>query len=146
MTGGGTLPEAILVALDFSPCSLRALDYALRLRPPDGEITAVHVIDSGLAARIERLGLATHVDVVKTLRARAEEEFTWLARERPASFSPLLVEGLPFVEIVKVAADLDVDLIVMGRQGRAGGLAELLFGSTAEKVLRGARCPVLCVV
>jgi nucleotide-binding universal stress UspA family protein len=142
---GSTLPEAILVALDFSPSSLRALDYAAKLRPADGEITALHVLDTSLAARVGSLGLGETDAIVAKLRARADEELAWLAKDRPQTFSPLIVEGVPFVEIVKVASDLDVDLVVMGRQGRAAGLTELLFGSTAEKVLRGARCPVLTV-
>ena len=55
-----------------------------------------------------------------------------------------LREGQPFVEIVTVARDEDADLIVMGTHGRTG-LAHMLIGSTAEKVVRMAPCPVLTV-
>jgi nucleotide-binding universal stress UspA family protein len=57
----------------------------------------------------------------------------------------MIVEGIPFVEIVKIANDLDCDLVVMGMHRSQPGPTEVLFGSTAEKVLRAARRPVLCV-
>ncbi|HUQ68179.1 MAG TPA: universal stress protein, partial [Planctomycetaceae bacterium] len=52
--------------------------------------------------------------------------------------------GAPYVEIVKYAAEQDVDVIVVGTHGRSG-LTHLLLGSTAEKVVRKAPCPVLTV-
>ena len=57
----------------------------------------------------------------------------------------MVVIGVPFVEILKIARDLDLPMIVMGMRGRALPPEEVLFGSTAEKVLRGSRVPVLCV-
>jgi nucleotide-binding universal stress UspA family protein len=57
----------------------------------------------------------------------------------------MVVVGSPFVEILKIARDLDLPMIVMGVRGRSTPTEELLFGSTAEKVLRGTRVPVLCV-
>ena len=57
----------------------------------------------------------------------------------------MIVEGVPFVEIVKIASDLEVDMIAMGMHTGSSRLDALLFGSTAEKVLRTSRCPVLCV-
>jgi nucleotide-binding universal stress UspA family protein len=58
----------------------------------------------------------------------------------------MVVVGKPFTEILRIAADLRFSLIVMGIRGRhEGGIEEILFGSTAEKVLRAARIPVVCV-
>ncbi len=58
----------------------------------------------------------------------------------------MVVVGKPFSEILRIAADLDFSLIVMGIRGQhQGGIEEILFGSTAEKVLRAARIPVVCV-
>jgi nucleotide-binding universal stress UspA family protein len=58
----------------------------------------------------------------------------------------MVVVGKPFAEILRVAADLDFTMIVLGTRGRRqGDIEELLFGSTAEKVLRAARLPVVCV-
>ena len=54
----------------------------------------------------------------------------------------MVVVGIPFQEILRVAVDLDYPMIVLGK-GR--DLEEMLFGSTAEKVIRGARIPVVTV-
>jgi universal stress protein A len=53
--------------------------------------------------------------------------------------------GIPFEEILRKAADTSASLIVLGTMGRSADLERALFGSTAEKVLRSAPCPVLCV-
>ena len=58
----------------------------------------------------------------------------------------MIVVGKPFAEILRVALDLDFQMMVLGIHGsRKGSFEQLLFGSTAEKVLRAARIPVLCV-
>lgn len=143
---GSQFPDALLIAVDFSPCSLRALDTALKWRRTSTEVTVVHVVDTDLARRMERTGVATYAEAVAKMRARAEQELAWLKADRgKGAFETMVVEGTPFVEIVKIAADLECDLIVMGSHAATTGLDQLLFGSTAEKVLRGARQPVLCV-
>jgi universal stress protein A len=53
-------------------------------------------------------------------------------------------EGCPFDEIVKMAKHLKVDLIIIGSHGRTG-LAHLLIGSVAQRVVEHAQCPVLVV-
>jgi nucleotide-binding universal stress UspA family protein len=137
--------EAILVPIDFSLESLRALDVALDMRAPSGEVTALHVIDTDLATRIDRMAVAPYGEAVAKMRARAQEETAWLTKEKAQLADVMIVEGVPFMEILKIATDIEVDLIVIGTRGAAAPLNELLFGGTADKVLRGARCPVLCV-
>jgi nucleotide-binding universal stress UspA family protein len=56
----------------------------------------------------------------------------------------LIVHGTPFLEILRTAKEKNVELIVVGTHGRTG-LDHVLFGSTAEKVVRRAPCPVLSV-
>ena len=139
------LPAALLVAVDFSPSARRALDLALAWFPAS-EVTALHVVDTAFAARVAGAGLGEHADVIAKLKARASEEFAWLTQEKGAdAFDPMIVEGVPFVEIVKIAKDLEVDMILMGTHQTNVRLDELLFGSTAEKVLRACPCPVVCV-
>ena len=143
---GTTAPQAILVALDFAASSRRALEAAFAWRAMTSEITALHVLDTDLAERIEAAGLGGRGEVMTKLRERAEQEFGWLAKEKGAdAFASMIVEGVPFFEIVKIARDLEVDLIAMGTHTRSANLGQLLFGNTAEKVLRTSRCPVLCV-
>jgi nucleotide-binding universal stress UspA family protein len=136
--------QALLVALDFSPSSRRALDLSLT-GYPNSEVTALHVVDTEFVARVEAAGLGARADVIAKLRARATEEFGWLAQDKANAFAPMIVEGVPFIEIVKIAKDLEVDVILMGVHGAASRLDQLLFGSTADKVLRASHCPVLCV-
>ena len=58
----------------------------------------------------------------------------------------LVLEGAPFVEIAKTARVEKVDLVIMGSYGgRSGSVEKIFFGSTAEKVVRTAGCPVLTV-
>lgn len=141
-----TAGEEILVAVDFSPGSLRALDAALRWRGGSSELTVLHVLDRGFAERIEWLGLGTADAVLARMREHAGEELARLIAERGAArVETMVVVGEPFVEIVKIANDLECDLIVMGIHGDTTGIAPLLFGGTAEKVLRAATRPVLCV-
>lgn len=138
--------QAILVALDFGASSRRALDAALAWRSAASEVTALHVLDTELAGRVEAAGLGGRGDVMAKLRQRAEQEFGWLTREKGGDgLATMIVEGVPFIEIVKIARDLDVDLIAMGTHTHAANLGQLLFGGTAEKVLRTSHCPVLCV-
>lgn len=140
------LPNALVVATDFSACSKRALETALSWCAPTAEITVLHVIDTELARRLEHAGLGSFADAMRKMHERAERELAVLDREKDReSVDSMVVEGAPFIEIIKIANDLDCDLIVLGNHGGDAGLTEILFGSTAEKVLRGARRPVLCI-
>lgn len=140
------MPDAILVALDFSPCSERALEAALAWKPEGAEVIALHVVDTDLARRIDRLGLGAPGEALQRLRAQATEKMQTLSEDGGAGkFETMIAEGVPFVEICKIARDLDCGLVVMGKHGTAPELEDFLFGGTAEKVLRGARQPVLCV-
>jgi nucleotide-binding universal stress UspA family protein len=137
-------PEALLVAVDFSPCSLRALDAALTWRSATAEVTLLHVLDRTFITRVDALGLGG--DVMARLRERAEDELARLVAERAAErVETMIVVGEPFVEIVKIAKDLDCDMVFIGTHGSETGIKQLLFGGTAEKVIRGANRPVVCV-
>jgi nucleotide-binding universal stress UspA family protein len=138
--------QELLVAIDFSPCSVRALDAALKWRGRTAEVTLLHVLDRSMIQRIDALGLATAEAALAQMRTQAEEALAGLVAERSnGRIETMVVVGEPFVEVVKIANDLECDLIVIGIHGRETGIAQLLFGGTAEKVLRGANRPVLCV-
>ena len=138
--------EELLVAVDFSPCSMRALETALARRGEHGEVTLLHVLDRALIRQVEALGLATAESMLERMRTRAEETLASLAAEHGGErIETMVVVGEPFVEIVKIANDLDCDFIFVGIHGRETSVAQLLFGGTAEKVVRGANRPVVCV-
>jgi nucleotide-binding universal stress UspA family protein len=141
-----SVPDAILVAMDFSACALRALDVALAWKPPGGEVIVLHVVDTDLARRVERFDLCASADALARMRAQAEEKMAALVAERGGGkFETIVAEGIPFAEICKMARDLECGLVVMGKHGTAPEMKDFLFGGTAEKVLRGTRHPVLCV-
>ncbi len=141
--------EDILVPIDFSTGSLRALDYALAMVDPGGEVYLLHVIDAEFLERVSAEGFCD-VEAARTqIQRKAEEQLQKIARECSllnVRLESMVVVGKPFAEILRIAADLHFSLIVMGIRGRhQGGIEEILFGSTAEKVLRAARIPVVCV-
>jgi len=141
--------EDILVPIDFSTGSLRALDYALALIDPGGEVYLLHVIDADFLARVSAEGFCDAETARTQMQRKAEERLQQIAQEHAVSdirLESMVVVGTPFTEILRIAVDLDFSLIVMGIRGQhQGGIEEILFGSTAEKVLRAAHIPVVCV-
>lgn len=138
----------ILVPVDFSDCSVNAVRAAVGVASPDGDLTLLHVINVDFISDAVAAGLGTSDEITERMRERAESDFTRLLEELEAgkvNVERMIVVGIPFVEILKIARDLDLPMIVMGMRGRSIPPEEVLFGSTVEKVLRGARIPVLCV-
>ena len=138
----------ILVPVDFSPTSINAVRVALGVAAPDGDLTLLHVIDEEFVEDAVAAGMGSSEEITAKLRRQAESNFaSALAglETGEVEIERMVVVGSPFVEILKIARDLDLPMIVMGIRGRSTPPEELLFGSTAEKVLRGARVPVLCV-
>ena len=138
----------ILVPVDFSPTSINAVRVALGIAAPGGDLTLLHVIDEEFIEDAVAAGLGAAEEITAKLREQAEASFagTLAGLETgEVEIERMVVVGSPFVEILRIARDLDLPMIVMGVRGRSTPPEELLFGSTAEKVLRGARVPVLCV-
>jgi glycine betaine transporter len=138
----------ILVPVDFSPTSVNAVRAAVGIAAPEGDVTLLHVIDQRFIDDAVAASLGTADEITARLRERAEIDFTSLLEGLDTStvdIEQMIVVGVPFVEILKIARDLDLPMIIMGVRGRSTPPEEILFGSTAEKVLRGTRVPVLCV-
>jgi nucleotide-binding universal stress UspA family protein len=138
--------NTLLVPVDFSDNSKAAFDRAIGVVSGDNPVVILlHVIDPSLPEFADALGLGSHEDVTQRMRARAEGLLREYADECPAGIEvdPIISEGRPFLEILQKADDFAVDAIVMSKIGRRGKVEELLFGSTAEKVLRGSTRPVL---
>ncbi|MDQ5836704.1 MAG: universal stress protein [Acidobacteriota bacterium] len=138
----------ILVPVDFSPTSINAVRVALGIAAPGGDLTLLHVIDQEFVEDAVAAGMGSSDEINAKLRQQAESNFASALEgieTGEVEIERMVVVGSPFVEILKIARDLDLPMIVMGIRGRSTPPEELLFGSTAEKVLRGARVPVLCV-
>jgi nucleotide-binding universal stress UspA family protein len=142
--------RSILLPTDFSDCASYALGYAASLARTFGSsIVCVHVIEPmvptvGYSGMTEPLPIA---DIADQLENSAERELPKLGgREEFAGLEveEVIAHGEAAAEIVRVAKDKNVDLIVISSHGRTG-LGRILFGSTAEAVVRHASCPVLVV-
>jgi len=140
----------ILLPTDFSGCANYALPYAAAIaRATGATIICLHVVEPivpavGYSGLAEPLPIA---DISEQLEDSAERELPQLAE--CDDFNGLEVEeeivhGDPAAEIVRVAGEREVDLIVVSSHGRTG-LGRIIFGSTAEAVVRHAICPVLVV-
>lgn len=142
--------NSILLPTDFSECGDYALPYATSMARTFGaSLLCVHVIEPmvptlGYSGMTEPLPLA---DISEQLQDSAGRAMPKLAgREECAGLDieELIVHGEAAAEIVRVAKDRNVDLIVVSSHGRTG-LGRMLFGSTAEAIVRHASCPVMVV-
>jgi nucleotide-binding universal stress UspA family protein len=139
----------ILVPTDFSKFSQNALTYAVAFAEKFGaEIVLLHVVqDLALFIPEAVLGTPAVTPPVEQFIAAAKTALERTVKELNLpgiTIRPAVAEGVPFEEIIRAARDQDVDLIVMGTHGHTG-LAHMLMGSVAEKVVRKAPCPVLSV-
>jgi nucleotide-binding universal stress UspA family protein len=140
----------ILLPTDFSSCANYALPYAAAIaRATGATIICVHVVESIVPA-VGYSGLAEPMpiaDVSEQLEDSAERELPRLAECEEfdgLKVEEVIVHGDPAAEIVRVAGEREADLIVVSSHGRTG-LGRIIFGSTAEAVVRHAGCPVLVV-
>jgi len=142
--------KKILFATDFSDNSKYALTFAISFaRKYDGMLYILHVIQQpsyplGMYAEIsfdamDKFSQSISDAVEKEMQALKEKDLQGYQK-----YECLIVHGTPFLEILRTAKEKEADLIVVGTHGRTG-LDHVLFGSTAEKVVRRAHCPVLSV-
>jgi nucleotide-binding universal stress UspA family protein len=132
----------IVCAVDFSPCSLRALDYAASLADhAQAELVVLHVYEPVAEYVAVTVGGMNN----ELLRAAAERQLRDVVTEHVKAAvhtTPLLHTGKPGPEILDVAGSHAADLIVLGVAGR-GAVDMAWFGSTTHHVVRHATCPVL---
>jgi nucleotide-binding universal stress UspA family protein len=139
----------ILVPTDFGKSSENALSYAVAFARKFGaEVLLVHVVQD-LSAFIPEAIFATPPPVppveqfIAAARAAVERVVGGLAADGVTLHAEVGV-GPPADEIVRLAKEKEVDLVVMGTHGHTG-LTRMMLGSVAEKVVRRAPCPVLTV-
>jgi nucleotide-binding universal stress UspA family protein len=142
-----TLFHRIVAAVDFSDISMPALRFAMSLAAEaDAHLTMMHVIDvpPHLALWIDRGDGVGHVrEWTDAAEQRLRSVVSDAAREY-AHVEQRVETGQPYREILRVAAEQQASLIVIGAHGR--GLLERMFvGSTAQHVVRQATCPVLTI-
>lgn len=140
--------KRILFPTDFSEGSLYALPYAVDLAKTYGaKIYMLHVIyDIATASGLH----VPHVSVdemYKELYASAKKELERFGADIIRNIKDIeyiVIKGIPYEEILNFSKENNIDIIVIGTHGRRG-LDRVLFGSTAERVVRNSSCPVLTV-
>jgi len=141
--------QRILLPTDFSEHSQEAAAYACEFADRfESELHVLHVLQD-IVALVPEPGLAfpPSGDYMQELKESADQALLQIPGEEAAKGKSIVrttLQGPPFVKIVRYAKEHDIDLIVMGTHGRSG-LAHVLMGSVAERVVRKAPCPVLTV-
>jgi nucleotide-binding universal stress UspA family protein len=137
--------ERILVPVDFSDCSLDALEYAVVVaQQAKASLMLLHVLEPvsyGLDFTLSHMRTREHVRESWTKRLK---ELTSSHQHSHVAIEFQLRGGLPADSILDSAQTLPCDLIVMGTHGRRG-ISHTISGSVAEAVLRKSHCPVIAV-
>ena len=138
--------ERILVPTDYSPHAARALELALSFAEHfDARIELLHVYQ--VPAEIYPYSLYITDEHLKQIEERQEAQMKELCeavQKRGASVEGRVVRGETFDIIPKLVKEQEVDLIILGTRGNTG-LPHILLGSTAERTIRLAPCPVIAV-
>lgn len=138
--------KKILVPIDFSDYSKNALNYAADFAKLfKAEVTLIYVVEPVIYPPDFSMGQIAVPTVDIELDKRAKEELENLAQKqipRELKTKIIVKTGKPFIEIIETAAEIEADLIIIATHGHSG-VEHILFGSTAEKVVRKAPCPVL---
>jgi universal stress protein A len=140
--------EKILTAIDFSESSDLAFDYALTLaRQFQAELTVMHVINEPVDLRGFYVPHISFEQLEREIEDGAEKMMAKFCQAKMGDFSrytTVVVAGIPYEEVIRNAQETGASLIVLGTHGRTG-IDHLIFGSTAERVVRSATCPVLTI-
>jgi universal stress protein A len=140
--------KKILVPVDFSDASKKALKYAFRFAEQfDCEIVLLHVLEPVSPTVGSPLVLEVFLDAEDPLSTMEKKLAALSAQSHnndANSISSTIRTGHAPNEITKAAKDLDIDLIVIATHGYTSS-RHLCIGSTAERVVRSAPCPVLVV-
>lgn len=139
--------KRVLCPVDFSDTSRKALQYAGAIATwHEAVLEVMHVMPDPAASR-EALASAVPADVTARLRAAADAALARFVDDAgiSARLAGLIVHsGTPTAEILEQARATTPDLLVLGTHGRSG-LSHLLIGSTAERIVAHAACPVMTV-
>ena len=137
--------KKVLCPIDFSDRSGRALEYAAFIAMAnDAILILLHVVE--YLHHLDSLVIvnSNKKDYQHKIETKAKEKLDLLAHKYSHSImtETIVRVGKPFLEIVRMAREIDADQIVIGSHGRTG-IPHMLLGSVAEKVSRKANCPVL---
>ena len=140
--------KTILFATDFSEGSDFAFQAALSLaRKYDGKLIVIHVINEPVDLRgfyVPHISFDKLEEEIEQGAEKLMEKFCRTHMQDFSNYETHVLPGIPYDEIIKRAETHNADLIVLGTHGRTG-LDHVLFGSTAEKVVRKSPIPVMTI-
>ena len=142
--------KRILLPTDFSGCANYALPYAAAIaRAVGATVICVNVVEPivpavGYTGMVEAMPIAEMSEQMEDSAERELPDVMRCEELRGLKVEEVIGHGDAAAEIVRVADERDADLIVISSHGRTG-LGRIIFGSTAEAVVRHAHCPVLVV-
>ncbi|HZR78416.1 MAG TPA: universal stress protein [Chthoniobacterales bacterium] len=140
--------KRILVPVDFSPLSKKAMLYAARLAQQfSAEINLLHVVEPEIPPAFDGYMIAMPPMTNGSSAARSGQMKALVNATRNAGVARVSATvrcGIASIDIVEAAKEFDVDLIVIATHGYTGW-KHFAIGSTAERVVRAAPCPVLVV-
>jgi nucleotide-binding universal stress UspA family protein len=138
--------KRILVPTDFSESARHALAYGISFAEEyAAEVLLLHVVENLTVGYASDLFPVPMAEVYEEISGYAKAELAKLGSEvrtRGVAVRELVAQGKPSAEILRIAREETVDMIVLGTHGK-GFLDRSLFGSTTERVVRKSPCPVL---
>ena len=140
--------KTILFATDFSESSDFAFQYALPLAKKfNARLLIVHVINEPVDLRgfyVPHISFDKLEEEIEEGAQKMMEKFCRAHIRDFDKYETFIIPGIPYDEVIKKAVADGADLIIMGTHGRTG-LDHVLFGSTAEKVVRKSPIPVMTI-
>jgi len=141
-------PRRILVGCDFSPDSHLAFEYALSLaQESQSEIHLLHAMEPTLYRHMDTTAGALAADLERSIESTVRSRLEALVPDDVRAWCTVktaFVSGYAYEELTRYAKSREIDLIVLGLRGH-GLLDRMLIGSTTDRVVRRAPCPVLAV-
>lgn len=138
----------ILFPTDFSDLSMSASAYALSLAKKfNAKLYVIHVVDrSGEASGmyVPHMSFESLDKEEESVEAKSLKKACAMLSAGEIEVEPILCSGLPHSEILRVAREKDVDMIVIGTSG-TGGVGRLVFGSNADNLIKNSHVPVLAI-
>ena len=140
--------ESILIGCDFSPDSEVAFEHGLSLAQEfESELHLAHVVETSIYQQLHKTESPVEEELQQEIQTRLINKLQEMVPEEARNWckpQTSLLDGHPYEELVKYAEKNNIDMIVLGTRGH-GLVKSLLVGSTTDRVVRNAPCPVLSV-
>ncbi|NLV24128.1 MAG: universal stress protein [Deltaproteobacteria bacterium] len=140
--------KTIVFATDFSENSDYAFEYAFSIAQKyQARLVLLHVVSEPLSFNgfyVPHISFEKLEEELREGAKRMMDRFCQVHLKEYGNYESHILRGLPFEQIIKKAEDVQADMILLGTHGRTG-LDHVIFGSTAEKVVRKSPIPVMTI-